>query len=332
MYHPIYFRKCEYRKCELLCNFFIQNSVLDCLLSNRFILLLVIFFCIILVYKCWLFISDHLQQQYPNQQPIRNSVPQQAPLYQPQHVSSNHVNYVAATVVQPIYHTPQGYQIPAVYAYSGHGDQYATIISNKLNQKTVSETLVAVNNYIPQENVTVHVPQPMILQKPPQINATVHPVVMPQPYVTVATPASVNQTIVSVANPVRDNCPKAVLPTNTVITANANVAKSSHLPLQNTNAISSVPEQPQVEVKQNGADINGTPQNKSWASLFNKGKKEENKKVEQVVMNGCAKVEQTPTSIEEYDDEFAAIKKKLREKYDDPTFFRIGGNNIYIIE
>lgn len=71
---------------------------------------------------------------------------------------------------------------------------------------------------------------------------------------------------------------------------------------------------PVNQPKQNGTETNTTPQNKSWASLFNKDKNEEEKKPEVVVVNGCGKVEDSPIAAEECDDEFAAIKKNLKAK------------------
>lgn len=254
--------------------------------------------------------------------------------YTPQHVNSNRM-YVAATVMQPVY-PPQGYQIPVAYAYPGHGDHYTANFPNKINQNAVpaQKTIVTVNNYMPPGSVAVQVPQPVILQKPPQSNVSMHPVIMPQPYVTVAAPVhpvTVSQTNANVVHldPVEVNPPQIVPPTttttNTVPTASASV---SPLPQQTSNSRGSLPEKAQFKtplIKQNGTESNASPQNKSWASLFNSGKNNEAEKTENVLMNGCAKNEQSPVITEECDHEFAAIKKELREKYDDPTYFRIGG-------
>lgn len=275
-----------------------------------------------------------MQQQYYNQQqPIRNTaIPPQTTLYPPQHVNTNHISYVAATVMQPIY-SPQGYQIPVAYAFSGHGDQYTAHFPNKLNQNAVPahKNIVTVNNYIPQGSVAVQVPQPVILQKSPQNSVTMHPVIIPQTYVTVATPVhpvSLNQTNVVNVNPVQVNPQNIVSATTTVTTVTANDAKASLLPSQSAESVPDEKAQTNKTPlhKQNGAENNAAPQNKSWASLFNKNKNKEDKKTEEVVVNGCTKTEQLSVTTEECDHEFAAIKKQLREKYDDPTFFRVGGN------
>lgn len=258
--------------------------------------------------------------------------------------------YVAASVMQPIYST-QGYQIPVAYAaYPGHGDHYASNFPNKLNQNPVpaQNNIVTVNNYIPPGSVAMPVQQTVILQKPPTLpqgNVSMQPVIMPQPYVTVASASvAVNAHVVNNVHPVQVKAPQVVppapqlpvAPTSTVVpTANTHVSAS--LPPQakisnnaTTKITAPLDNKNQVKtpvIKQNGAESSSTSsQNKSWASLFDKGKNNENRKVEEVVLNGCTKnVELLPVVTEERDHEFAAMKKKLREKYDAPTFYRVGG-------
>lgn len=230
--------------------------------------------------------------------------------------------------MQPMY-SPQGYQIhPVTFAYPGHGDQYTGQFTNKLNQNTIfaQKTIVTVNNYIPQGNVAVQMPQSMILQKTIHNNVTVHPVVIPQPYVTVATPLqplSLNQTNV---NGVQVNSGKIdPPPTNTVVNATSTeITEVSTAPSQSIHSKEAVAEPVSVKpLELNGAESKAVPQNKSWASLFNKSQNKDSD-VQEVVVNGCAKAEQSPVIIEECDQEFIAMKNELKKKYDDPTFFRIG--------
>lgn len=271
-------------------------------------------------------ILGRFQQQYHTQQPIRNVVPPQTVAYPPpQHLNSNHINYVPVTVVQPIY-PPQGYQISLPYAYPGQGDQYAAPFPNKINQNPLSpqQTVVTVNNYIPQANVTMQLPPPVILQKPPQRNVTVNATtIVPQQHVAVPVkpPSMINQVPVQATSQISQ--------TN-VGNTSTDIVKPAALPPKsnNTNLADQSPvvkTQTTPQQKQNGTESNAAPQNKSWASLFNKDKREKEEKTGNIVVNGCGKVEESPVTVEQCDDEFSAIKKKLKAKYDDPTVFRVGG-------
>lgn len=242
------------------------------------------FINVVPTFELYFLLSDVVQQQYHNQQPMRNMVPPQPLPYpsSPQHL--NHLNYVAP-VMQPMY-PPQGYQIPVAYAYPGQGDHYPAPFPSKLNQKAV---IVTVSNYIP----SAVVPQPVILQRNAQLTA-------PFP----------------VTQPVPDHAALAVPPVDKTEATATGAAEAS--PRAGSAAAASPP-------RQNGTEsCGGNAPNKSWASLFNKG--DGGKK--SVVVNGCAKPEETQPASEESDDEFAALKKDLKVKYDDPTFFRVGGESV----
>lgn len=147
---------------------------------------------------------------------------------------------------------------------------------------------------------------------------------VPQPQVTVAFPVKSPVVQQANANAVNVKAVPAPFPTATVKTA----AQSS--PTVNAvNAKSQAVEaQTSPQPKQNGTEVSAAPQNKSWASLFNKSNSEEVKRNVDVVVNGCGKAEESAVVAEERDDEFAAIKKDLKAKYDDPTFFRVGGETV----
>lgn len=77
----------------------------------------------------------------------------------------------------------------------------------------------------------------------------------------------------------------------------------------------------------NGVEVApAAPVNKSWASLFNKPS---TNTAVSVAINGCDKQHQNSTAAvveeEEIDDEFSQMKKALKAKYDDPNFYRMGG-------
>lgn len=75
--------------------------------------------------------------------------------------------------------------------------------------------------------------------------------------------------------------------------------------------------------------------NKSWASLFNKPQHTDKNTSLPVVVNGCSKNNLSPQVNEEKEEvaeEFLQMKKDLAAKYDDPNFYRMGGELLlYII-
>lgn len=78
----------------------------------------------------------------------------------------------------------------------------------------------------------------------------------------------------------------------------------------------------------NGVD--SAPSRKSWASLFNKTQSNtENNAAPSVITNGCSKPLATVASFAvedvEVSEEFLAMKEMLKAKYDDPSFYRMGG-------
>lgn len=133
--------------------------------------------------------------------------------------------------------------------------------------------------------------------------------------------------------PVNQPAQNVLPPTVPVPSSKAPVAAAHHQPPgkpTEATTINRVEASPAVNAssltKQNGIEASATPpQNKSWASLFSRSDGKTKKGEEVVVANGIDKAEESATIVDVNDEELAAIKKKLGAKYDDPSFFRVGG-------
>lgn len=173
-------------------------------------------------------------------------------------------------------------------------------------------------------------------------------------------PKTVDITGILSQNPKQENCLLAhdsiqnTVPRNNVDVPNKIVSKSGIPAQQNENrkievtstshavvaadicvikAPPSVQQNDSVKVT-NGVD--SAPSPKSWASLFNKTQSGiNNSAAASVITNGCSKSLATvsPFTVndtEELSEEFLAMKEALRTKYDDPSFYRMGGKQFKI--
>lgn len=262
-------------------------------------------------------------------------------------MKENNSYAVPHTVYQQNYN-----QVPTVYApYAGQGEPYPPQIKNVYSEKPtqMQEPYANAVYPIPPNNaVTLPTPHSSHVTVPPSnLNCTV----LPKPEIVKYLPQNQAPTQENYI-PTHDNVQKFSVTKNNAEIPNKLVPNNDGL-LQKTpesykttevtssnNAVVAtdmIVKSPPANQQNGGENVKVTngvdpaPSRKSWASLFNKAQNSADHNVaESVIMNGCSKplAAVSPFAaddVEEVSEEFLAMKEALRKKYDDPSFYRMGG-------
>lgn len=298
------------------------------------------------------FVTDYTQQSchYPSTNCNYNT-PQTTPATTSLHLNDG--NY--ATPVQPVY-LPHGYQIPAIYpAYPADGECYHhphsanNVYINKPNQQVMNvgfmvqpQLPIFTTTYsqsVAPKNVTV-VTSPVIYSTDSS-NVQTHINAKVENRQKISEYKRIDDRQVSVQSPDLAALNISV-PNNMQVDNNWQQEQNERHDSQDVGICPSngvhllptaEPEKSPADLGiQNGVEASVPPPNKSWASLFNKRKVEaQGAAKSDVVLNGCSKpvVAVSPmvsaATGSECSEDFSAMKKSLRAKYDDPHFYRIGG-------
>lgn len=254
--------------------------------------------------------------------------------YEP-NVKANEARSVPHTAYQQGY-----YQMPPVYAaYPGQGEPYPQLLNNIYPEKPSQGPYINAV-YPPFAPNAVNLPSSHAPAPPNNVNYnTAFPTKMEFPQTLPKEKIPESGVIHDAAQKLNDVklLHKPAMPTLSEKTPENHTPVIQALPNSNLSITTEVNNKPAATNQQsenstkliNGVD--STPTRKSWASLFNKSESgPQNSTPSKVITNGCSKPAAALPPFDDNDDvdvseEFLAMKKTLKAKYDDPSFYRMGG-------